>query len=183
VSLLQIAVKSREDLRAYQQLRRELDRLVGDTNGHFSDIDWTPLRYMTRPMRRTTLAGLFRVAKLGVVTPLRDGMNLVAKEYIAAQDPTDPGVLVLSCFAGAADDLAAALIVNPYDIDAMAEALHAALAMSLAERQERWQAQREHVWHSTASRYCTTFLTHMQTNPVPLAVNSGVVSLANRRPN
>ena len=182
VSLLQIAARSREDVRAYQQLRRDLDRLVGDTNGQFSDFDWTPLRYMSRAVRRPVLAGLFRVAKLGVVTPLRDGMNLVAKEFVAAQDPADPGVLVLSCFAGAADDLGTALIVNPYDIDAMADAMHRGLAMSLAERQERWQALRQRVWLNTASRFCTTFLAQLQTPTMPLAVKGEVVTLASRRP-
>jgi trehalose 6-phosphate synthase len=182
VSLLQVAARSREDLRAYQHLRRELDRLVGDTNGQFSDVDWTPLRYITRTMRRPVLAGLFRTAKLGVVTPLRDGMNLVAKEYVAAQDSADPGVLILSCFAGAANDLREALIVNPYDIDAMADALHIGLAMPLAERQERWEALRRHVWHNTAGRFCATFLSHLQVLHAPLVVNSGLVTLASRRP-
>ena len=106
VSLLQVAARSREDLGDYQRLRRDLDRIVGDINGRFSEFDWVPLRYMTRAVRRTSLAGFFRIARLGLVTPLRDGMNLVAKEYVAAQDPADPGVLILSRFAGAAEELA-----------------------------------------------------------------------------
>ena len=91
ISFLQVAARSREDQHAYQRLRRELDRIVGETNGKYSEFDWTPLRYMTRAVKRETLAGFFRLARLAVVTPLRDGMNLVAKEYIAAQDPADPG--------------------------------------------------------------------------------------------
>ena len=105
VSFLQIAARSREDQGAYQRLRRELDRIVGETNGKYSEFDWTPLRYMTRAVKRETLAGFFRQARLAIVTPLRDGMNLVAKEYVAAQDSDDPGVLILSRFAGAADEL------------------------------------------------------------------------------
>ena len=161
VSFLQVAARSREDLGDYQRLRRELDRIVGDINGRFSEFDWVPLRYMTRAVRRQTLAGFFRVARLGVVTPLRDGMNLVAKEYVAAQDEADPGVLILSRFAGAADELTDALIVNPYDGDAIADAMHTALTMGPIERQERWRSMRDKVWTNTASRYCQVFLAHL----------------------
>jgi trehalose 6-phosphate synthase len=161
VSFLQVAARSREDLGDYQRLRRELDRIVGDVNGRFSEFDWVPLRYMTRAVRRTTLAGFFRIARLGIVTPLRDGMNLVAKEYVAAQDPADPGVLILSRFAGAADELETALLVNPYDADEITEAMHQGLNMSVEERVERWTALRERVWHNTAARYCQLFLSHL----------------------
>jgi trehalose 6-phosphate synthase len=161
LSFLQIAARSREDQGDYQRLRRELDRIVGDTNGRYSEFDWVPLRYMTRAVRRTTLAGFYRMARLAVVTPLRDGMNLVAKEYVAAQNPLDPGVLILSRFAGAADELTEALVVNPYDGDEIAAAMHAGLTMPLRERQERWNALRGKVWHHTASRYCTVFLSHL----------------------
>jgi trehalose 6-phosphate synthase len=167
VSLLQIAARSREESGAYQRLRRELDRLVGDTNGRFSEFDWVPLRYMTRAVRRQTLAGFYRVAKMALVTPLRDGMNLVAKEYVAAQDPRDPGVLILSRFAGAAEELTEALIVNPYDADEIADAMHQGLAMSLGERLRRYSALRERVWETTASTYCRTFLAHLAQAPVP----------------
>ena len=149
VSFLQIAARSREDAREYQQLHRELDRIVGDTNGRFSEFDWTPLRYMTRAVRRQTLAGFFRIARLGLVTPLRDGMNLVAKEYVAAQDPADPGVLILSRFAGAAEELTDALIVNPFDADEIADAIHAGLAMPLDERMRRHQA----LWRTRARHH------------------------------
>ena len=158
VNLLQIAARSREDSRDYQRLRRELDRIAGDTNGRFSEFDWVPLRYMTSAVRRDTIAGFFRIARLALVTPLRDGMNLVAKEYIAAQDPADPGVLILSRFAGAAEDLTDALIINPFDADEIADAMHEALSMPLAERQRRYQALRQRVWDNTAHKYCTTFL-------------------------
>jgi len=162
VSFLQVAARSREDVGDYQRLRRELDRIAGETNGQYSEFDWTPLRYMTRALRRQTLAGFYRVARVGLVTPLRDGMNLVAKEYVAAQNPADPGVLVLSRFAGAADELAEALIVNPFDADEIAEAMHVALSMDQGERRDRWQALRDKVWASTANRFCATFLSHLE---------------------
>ena len=167
VSFLQIAARSREESHAYQRLRRELDRLVGDTNGRFSEFDWVPLRYMTRAVRRQTLAGFYRVARLALVTPLRDGMNLVAKEYVAAQDPRDPGVLILSRFAGAAEDLPDALIVNPFDADEIADAMHDGLSMSHAERLRRFRALRERVWDTSANKYCTIFLEYLAQGQVP----------------
>jgi trehalose 6-phosphate synthase len=168
VSFLQIAARSREESGSYQRLRRELDRVAGDTNGRFSEFDWVPLRYMTTPVRRQVLAGFFRIARLGIVTPLRDGMNLVAKEYIAAQDPADPGVLILSRFAGAAEDLTEALIVNPFDADEIADAMHQGLTMPLAERLRRFGALRERVWDTTAAKYCTTFLAHLERDEAPV---------------
>jgi trehalose 6-phosphate synthase len=161
VSFLQIAARSREEQGAYQRLRRELDRSVGDTNGRYSEFDWTPLRYMTRAVKRDTLAGFFRLSRLALVTPLRDGMNLVAKEYIAAQDPEDPGVLILSRFAGAAEELTEALMVNPYDSDDIAEAMHVGLSMGRDERRERWQALHKKVTTNTARRFCTVFLDYL----------------------
>jgi len=139
VSFLQIAPPSRESLDAYQALREELDRLAGGINAEIADLGWQPIRYLARGYPRETLAGLYRLARVGLVTPLYDGMNLVAKEYVAAQDPGDPGVLVLSEFAGAAEQLGAALLVNPHDISGMAEAIHHALHMPLEERQRRWR--------------------------------------------
>jgi trehalose 6-phosphate synthase len=167
VSFLQIAARSREDSGAYQRLRRELDQLVGDTNGRFSEFDWVPLRYMTRAVRRQTLAGFYRVARLALVTPLRDGMNLVAKEFVAAQDPLDPGVLILSHFAGAAEELSEALIVNPFDADEMADAMHEGLCMPLGERLRRYRLLRERVWDTTAAKYCATFLSYLEQDQVP----------------
>ena len=162
VSFLQVAARSREYQGAYQRLRRELDRIVGDTNGRYSEFDWTPLRYMTRAVKRDTLAGFFRLSRLAMVTPLRDGMNLVAKEYVAAQDPGDPGVLILSRFAGAAEELTEALIVNPYDSDEIADAMHVGLSMEVEERRERWNALHTKVTTNTAERFCTVFLNHLQ---------------------
>ena len=139
-TLVQIAASSRKDVGSYQALRAELVSEAGSLNADLGDADWTPLRLVTRAVDRSVIAGYMRQARVGLVTPLRDGMNLVAKEFVAAQDPVDPGVLVLSRFAGAAQQLDAALLVNPYDADAVADAVDAALTMRLGERQERWQA-------------------------------------------
>ena len=139
VTMLQIAAESRKDVAAYRELRDDLDRFGGAINSEWSEPDWTPLRLTARAGARSTVAGYMREARVGLVTPLRDGMNLVAKEYVAAQDPQDPGVLVLSRFAGAARQLSAALMVNPHDPDEMADTLDTALRMGLAERQDRWQ--------------------------------------------
>jgi len=158
VNFLQVAAASRQDVGEYQRLRREMDRLVGDINGRVGEPDWTPLRYMTRPVRRSTLAGFHRQARVGLVTPLRDGMNLVAKEFIAAQDPEDPGVLVLSAFAGAAESMASALVVNPFDGESVADALDTALRMAREERQARHQALLAQVREDTARQFCTRFL-------------------------
>ncbi|GHC73136.1 alpha,alpha-trehalose-phosphate synthase (UDP-forming) [Limoniibacter endophyticus] len=137
VTFLQIAPPTREDVSAYAVIRKEMESLTGAINGKYSDFNWTPIRYIHRSVPRDKLAALFRGSQVGFVTPLRDGMNLVAKEYVAAQDPEDPGVLVLSQFAGAAEEMNAALIVNPYDIDEMANKLNKALTMPLEERKER----------------------------------------------
>ncbi len=140
VSFLQIAPPSRVDVDAYQDLREELDRLAGRINGDYADLDWMPIRYLARRYSRDALAGLYRLARVGLVTPLYDGMNLVAKEFVAAQDDSDPGVLILSQFAGAAEQLETALLVNPHDIAAMSDAIHKALSMPIEERRERWRA-------------------------------------------
>jgi trehalose 6-phosphate synthase len=139
-TVLQIAATSRKDVQSYQDLRETLDGQAGALNADLGMPDWSPLRFITRGASRDVVAGYMRVARVGLVTPVRDGMNLVAKEFVAAQDPADPGVLVLSRFAGAARQLDAALLINPHDADAIASALHAALAMGLSERQDRWQA-------------------------------------------
>jgi trehalose 6-phosphate synthase len=140
VTMLQITPKSRSEVPAYAQMQRELAEEAGRINGKLGDVDWTPLRYINKTMSRAALAGLYRIARIGLVTPLRDGMNLVAKEYVAAQAPDNPGVLVLSQFAGAAHELKSALIVNPYDIEATAAAIARAYAMPLEERKDRWNA-------------------------------------------
>ncbi|HEY1609246.1 MAG TPA: alpha,alpha-trehalose-phosphate synthase (UDP-forming) [Paraburkholderia sp.] len=137
VSFVQIAPPTRADLHAYQDIRLRLEAESGRINGRFAELDWTPIWYIHRQYERAVLAALFRASHVGYVTPLRDGMNLVAKEYVSAQDPEDPGVLVLSRFAGAAQELTGALIVNPFDIDGMADSLALALAMPLPERRAR----------------------------------------------
>jgi trehalose 6-phosphate synthase len=140
ITYMQIAPLSRTDVRAYSEIRQALEQAAGRTNGRFADTDWTPIRYLNRNFPHATLMGLLRAANVGIVTPLRDGMNLVAKEYVAAQNPEDPGVLILSNLAGAARELSAALQVNPYDTRAVSHAIQAALSMSLHERRERHAA-------------------------------------------
>lgn len=139
ISFLQIAPPTREDISAYQVIREETEHLAGRINGQFATINWTPIRYIHRPLPRDTLAGLYRQAQIGLVTPLADGMNLVAKEYVAAQDPEDPGVLILSRFAGAAEQMGEALIINPHDAWEVAQAMAQALHMPLEERKRRWE--------------------------------------------
>ncbi len=140
VHLLQVAPPSRDSIKEYQETSDALDAMCGRVMGHFAEPDWQPLTYVKRAYGQPSLAGLYRLAKVGLVTPLRDGMNLVAHEYIGAQNPADPGVLVLSRFAGAAEIFPQALMVNPFDTDETAEALRIALDMELEERKERWAA-------------------------------------------
>jgi len=138
-TLIQIASPSREDMDTYTDLLQELESLCGAINGNFGELDWMPIRFIHRNVARKRLPGLYRAVRVALVTPLRDGMNLVAKEFIAAQDPADPGVLVLSRFAGAAEQLKEALLVNPYDTDGTADTIQRALQMPLEERQARHQ--------------------------------------------
>ncbi len=161
-TLMQIAPPTREEIDAYSDIREDLERISGAINGRFSDFDWTPIRYIHRSIPRSTLAALFRGSRVGLVTPLRDGMNLVAKEYVAAQDEDDPGVLVLSQFAGAADDLQEALLVNPYDTTEVAEALEKALTMPLQERIERHRALLYRVRLHDAERWRRSFIEDLQ---------------------
>ncbi len=135
---MQIVSPSRESVRAYEHLREEIESKAGHINGIFADFDWVPTRYINKTFARASLLGFFRISKVGLITPLRDGMNLVAKEFVAAQDPVNPGVLVLSELAGAAAELDSALLVNPFDIDGMGAAIERALSMPQAERVERW---------------------------------------------
>ena len=158
VSLLQIAVPSRTQIGTYCDLQQELAGLVGEINGRHGEVDWTPIRYLTKGFGQATLAGFYRAAQVGVVTPFHDGMNLVAKEYLAAQNPFDPGVLVLSEFAGAAKQLDAAVMVNPHDIDGLARAMAKALAMSLDERLERWNAMIGKLESSSLSGWFADFI-------------------------
>ncbi len=158
VILLQVAPVSRGDLSAYRNFRRELDREAAQVNGRFGRFDWTPVHYLNRALPRRTLAGLYRASRVGVVTPMRDGMNLVAMEYVAAQDPADPGVLVLSRFAGAAGHLREALLVNPYDGEEAAEAMHVARSMSLPERRRRHEALMRRLRTRDVGRWYREFL-------------------------
>ncbi|MEO0786259.1 MAG: trehalose-6-phosphate synthase [Pseudomonadota bacterium] len=158
VSVTQIAPPSRSKVEEYRQLRLQLDSLAGRINGDYGDLDWIPLRYLARSYDREELAGLFRTARVGLVTPLRDGMNLVAKEFVMAQDPEDPGVLVLSEFAGAAEQLKPALIVNPHDTAKMAETVKIALEMPLEERIMRWEELRDIVTGQDVSWWRKLFL-------------------------
>jgi trehalose 6-phosphate synthase len=140
VTYLQITPKSRSEIPEYMQMERNVSSTVGRVNGTYGEASWTPIRYVNRAHTRTALAGLYRAARAALVTPLRDGMNLVAKEFVAAQDETDPGVLILSRFAGAAVECKPALLVNPYDTEAVAAAIHRALTMPLEERRARHNA-------------------------------------------
>ncbi len=162
VTMLQIAPVSRGEVTEYRALRRELYELAGRINGEHADVDWMPLRFLTRTVSRATLAGYLRIARVGLVTPLQDGMNLVAKEYVAAQNPADPGALVLSRFAGAALELPDALLINPYDPDEIAEAVHTALTMPLDERLERWSRMNQAVTGNTAAGWARRFLADLK---------------------
>jgi len=157
VVLTQIAPPSRGDIETYREIRRELEGEAGRINGRFADLDWVPLRYLNRAFPRAALMPLYAEARVGLVTPLRDGMNLVAKEYVAAQDPDDPGVLILSQFAGAARELEAALIVNPYDEAGMATALEQALEMGLEERRGRYAAMMDVLRRNSLDRWRARF--------------------------
>ncbi len=146
VFLLQIAPPSRGEVESYQKIRATLEGLSGRINGAFADTDWVPIRYVNQGYPRAQLAGIYRAAKIGLVTPLRDGMNLVAKEYVAAQDPEDPGVLILSRFAGAAKQMeGGAVLINPYSAEEMSDAIIKALKMPLRERKKRWRAMMDNV--------------------------------------
>ena len=139
VSFLQIAPPSREEVNTYEAIRERLDELSGRINGEFAEVDWVPIRYVNQGYPREVLAGFYRASDVALITPLRDGMNLVAKEYVASQDPADPGVLILSRFAGAAHQMADALLVNPYSKDEVSDAIREALDMPKEERVRRWE--------------------------------------------
>jgi trehalose 6-phosphate synthase len=158
VTFLQVTPKSRSDVPEYRTMQREIAELVGYSNGSLGDVDWTPIRYINKAVKHKTLAGLYRLARVGLVTPLRDGMNLVAKEFVAAQSADDPGVLVLSRFAGAAHELDGALLVNPYDTETTASAIARALDMSLEERKERWSRMMEHLQSNGVEKWCRDFV-------------------------
>ncbi len=165
VCLIQIAPSSRPDVPEYMQIRQQLEAEAGHINGRFAEFDWTPLHYLNSSYQRQTLAGFYRFSNLGVVTPLRDGMNLVAKEYVAAQNGDDPGVLVLSRFAGAARELTSALQVNPYDLEGVADTLARALDMPVEERRDRWRDLMQAVRSGSLDRWRDSFLTALREAP------------------
>ena len=167
VTYLQIAPKSRSDILEYAEIDREVSSMAGRINGSLGEAAWTPIRYVNRAYSRSVLAGLFRLARVGLVTPLRDGMNLVAKEYVAAQDENDPGVLILSRFAGAAVECKAALLVNPYDSEAVAGAIARALAMSLDARRARHAANYAVIAANTVQGWGEGFLASMVAPQAP----------------
>ncbi|MCH7957785.1 MAG: alpha,alpha-trehalose-phosphate synthase (UDP-forming) [Proteobacteria bacterium] len=165
VTLMQIAPPTRSEVPEYREIRRNLETEAGHINGRFADFDWTPIHYLNKSFKRQNLAGFFRVSRIGLVTPLRDGMNFVAKEYVAAQDARDPGVLVLSRFAGAARELDAALLVNPFDYDAVADAMARGIEMPLEERRERWAAMMVKLRANTLSTWRDSFLKALAEGP------------------
>jgi trehalose 6-phosphate synthase len=168
VTLLQIAAVSRKEVASYRELRRALDQDAGALNADWAEPDWTPLRLVARAGAREVVAGYMRQARVALVTPLRDGMNLVAKEFVAAQDPQDPGVLILSRFAGAARQLDGAILVNPHDPDDIADALDAALDMSLPRRQARWRAMWGAIEHTSALGWGHSFVAALLRTPTPV---------------
>jgi trehalose 6-phosphate synthase len=159
VTYLQVTPQSRSEVPEYADINQTVNTLVGQINGRFGEPAWTPIRYVNRAYSRASLAALYRMAGVGLVTPLRDGMNLVAKEYVAAQDPENPGVLVLSQFAGAAEELDGAVVVNPLESEGMAAAIDSALQMPLAERQERHRRMYRHLAANDIDRWAERFLT------------------------
>jgi trehalose 6-phosphate synthase len=165
VTYLQIAPKSRTEIPEYADIGREIGSAAGRINGTYGEADWTPIRYINHAYSHSTLAGLYRAARVGLVTPLRDGMNLVAKEYVASQDPDDPGVLILSRFAGAAQECKAALLVNPYDPDSVAAAIGQALSMPRPERRDRHNAMFQVLSHNDIQHWAGSFLTELEREP------------------
>ncbi|HEY5665234.1 MAG TPA: trehalose-6-phosphate synthase [Gammaproteobacteria bacterium] len=161
VSLLQIAPPTRAGVRTYDTIRELLEQAAGNVNGKYADIDWVPIRYLNQAFDRRVLMSLYRLASVGLVTPIRDGMNLVAKEFVASQDPEDPGMLVLSTLAGASSELSAAVLVNPYDRDGVADGMATAIEMPLGERKERHQQMIKVLKKNDIHAWCKRFLTSL----------------------
>jgi len=162
VTYLQIAPQSRSEIPEYADIERAIGSAAGRINGAYGEADWTPIRYVNRAYSHSTLAGLYRAARVGLVTPLHDGMNLVAKEYVASQNPDDPGVLILSRFAGAAQECKDALLVNPYDPDSVAAAIGQALSMPLAERRQRHHAMFRVLSRNDIQHWAGSFLAALE---------------------
>jgi trehalose 6-phosphate synthase len=168
VTYLQITPRSRSEIPEYSELENDVGAAAGHINGKYGEVSWTPIRYINRTYSRSRLAGLYRAAQAALVTPLRDGMNLVAKEYVAAQDSENPGVLILSRFAGAVAECKGALAVNPYDPESVASAIARALAMPLAERRERHEASLTRLTRNSGADWSTRFLQALRRCPKPL---------------
>ena len=168
VTYLQITPRSRSEIPEYSELENAVGAAAGHINGKYGEVNWTPIRYINRTYGRSRLAGLYRAAQAGIVTPLRDGMNLVAKEYVAAQDSENPGVLILSRFAGAAAECKGALMVNPYDPESVASAIARALVMPLAERRERHAASLTRLARNSGTVWSTRFMQALRQCPRPL---------------
>ncbi len=169
VHMLQIAPPSRAQIHEYQEIAASLDVACGRVMGRFAEPDWPPLNYVRRAYPQSALAGLYRAAKVGLVTPLRDGMNLVAHEFVVCQDPDDPGVLVLSKFAGAAELFHEALLVNPHDVDEVAQALDEALKMPIEERQARWKRLNRTARRHSVDNWAASFLKALEKSGEPNA--------------
>jgi trehalose 6-phosphate synthase len=181
VTYLQITPKNRSEIPEYAELEKAAGAAAGRINGKYGEVSWTPIRYVNRVYGRSVLAGLYRAARVGLVTPLRDGMNLVAKEYVAAQDPEDPGVLILSRFAGAAIDFRRAVLVNPYDAESVASAIAQALAMPLEERRARHQALLAAVAEHDVDRWQREFLTALHGETWSTQEHDAVPAIAGAR--
>ncbi len=162
VTLLQISPNSRMNLPKYEAVHREVNEAAGRINGSCGELNWVPIRYVTKPYKRALLSALYRKAKVGLVTPMRDGMNLVAKEYVASQNKHDPGVLVLSRFAGAVEQMSGAIIVNPYDQVVMGQAIEEALNMGREERISRWRPMMENLQHEDIGWWTEGFLKELK---------------------
>jgi trehalose 6-phosphate synthase len=140
VVYMQIAPPTRTGVRTYDTIRSDLEKAAGNINGRYAEMDWIPIRYLNRGYSRELLMAILRRASVGLVTPIRDGMNLVAKEYVASQDPKSPGIPVLSTLCGAARELTDAVLVNPYDRRGVADGLQRAIEMPLGERRAKHSA-------------------------------------------
>ena len=178
VHMLQVAPPSRDTIKEYREVSDALDAVCGRVMGRFAEPDWSPLTYVKRAYGQASLAGLYRLAKVGLVTPLRDGMNLVAHEYVGSQDPKDPGVLVLSRFAGAAEIFDTAILVNPFDTDETAEALRMALDMPLEERIERWQALMNAARKHNVEDWSKSFIERLAPSTAPDGTTRDILYLA-----
>ncbi|HEX3660385.1 MAG TPA: trehalose-6-phosphate synthase [Acidobacteriaceae bacterium] len=168
LSLVQIVVPSREHIPKYRELKLEIETLVSQINGQYGDPGWMPIHYIHRALERPELVALYRAADIALITPLKDGMNLVAKEFCASQEG-DQGVLILSEFAGAAAQLGnGSILVNPYDIQCVAEALHQACAMEVRERVARMRKLRRRVRNENVFRWCERFCSYLENQPTPM---------------